>query len=44
MNLEALPQVAEELFKRGMKEQEIRGIFGANFLNLAKNVWKAPRL
>ena len=37
---EQLPALAEEMFRRGYTEADIRGIFGENYLRVAREVWK----
>lgn len=37
---DALPQVTEELMRRGYGEDDIRGVLGANMLRVAREVWR----
>jgi membrane dipeptidase len=37
---ERLPVIAEELLKRGYREEEVRGILGGNNFRVAVEVWK----
>ena len=37
---ECLPELAEELLRRGFKEADLRGIFGENLRRVAAAVWK----
>lgn len=37
---EQLPELAEGMIRKGYSEANIRGIFGENWLNVARRVWK----
>ncbi len=37
---EQLPALTEEMLRRGYTEPDIRGIFGENYLRIAREVWK----
>ena len=37
---ETLPLVTELMVKHGYKEEEIKGILGANWLRVAERVWR----
>jgi membrane dipeptidase len=41
---EQFPEFTELLYKRGYSEDVIRGILGGNFLRVAREVWKQPRI
>lgn len=37
---EALPQVTEEMLRRGFSEAAVRGVLGRNLFRVAQEVWK----
>jgi len=37
---EQMPALADELRARGMSEPEVAAVFGANWLRIARQVWR----
>jgi membrane dipeptidase len=40
LELEQVPQITQELLRRGYSESEVRGILGENWLRVCREIWK----